>query len=186
MTRSRGSSATLLVGAMFALSGCFTDYDMREFSPPDGSFTVSVPATPRHESRTVDTPEGKVTLHSYSVEFDDVIFGVNATVLPPQVVNEPDPRIRQAMMEAGRDGMLAANGWRLIEETGDHISLSASRSISGKRIIAATPGDTHTVTARILLHGGRGYQVIAIVPKKPSYNQEVYSVKFLESFRPGD
>jgi hypothetical protein len=176
---------TIAVGAMLAASGCFTDYEMRAFSPPDGSFTISVPATPRQQSRTYDTPEGRVTLHSYSVEFDDVMFGVNVSELPPAAANEPDPEIRRAMLAAGRDGMLAANGWRLREEIGDRIDLSISKSISGTRVTATTPGETHEVTVRIFIHDGRGYQVIAVVPKDASYNQEVYSVKFLESFKPG-
>jgi hypothetical protein len=174
-----------IVGAMLAVSGCFTQYEMREFSPPDGSFAISIPAAPQHQSKTLDTPEGKVTLHSYSATFDEVLYGINVSELPPQVANEPNPAIRRQMMAAGRDGMLAANGWRLLSETGDRIDLSISKSVSGSRITASSRGDSHTATVRIFIHNGRAYQVMTVVPKKPSYNQDIYSVKFLDSFKPG-
>jgi hypothetical protein len=179
------AKSSMAVGAMLAVSGCFKQYDMQDCSPPDGSFSVSVPATPQHQSRTLDTPEGKITLHSYSATFDEVVYGINVSDLPPQVANEPNSEIRRNMMAAGRDGMLAANGWRLLNETGDRIDLSISQSVSGSRITASTPGNTHTAMVRIFIHGGRGDQVIAVLPNKPSYNQEIYSTKFLESFKPG-
>lgn len=180
------NAKTLLTipGVLLALMGCSEKYEMKHFSPQDGSFTISVPAALEYKSKSVDNTEGISTAHSYSVIFDDVVYGVNTLVLPEQAKeDEKHPVKRELMLKAGTNGMLISNGWKLLREVGDKIDLSPSQSLYGQKIIASTSGSSHTATVRTFVRNGRVYQVMTVVPNKPSYNQDVYSTKFLESFK---
>lgn len=170
--------------ALAILAACSAEYRLENFSPPDQSFVSAMPAPVEHKSTAIDSPDGAGTIHSYSVTFDEVMYGVNVIDLPEQAKEEiKHPLKAKLISAAANQAMLAMNRWKLLEEVGDMMDLSPSRRIYGQKITAATADSASTVTVRIFLHNGRAYQAMTIVPKKHSYNQGVYSMRFLDSFK---
>ena len=55
------------------------------------------------------------------------------------------------------------------------------RLVAGSNFELALPGGA-TMTVRQFVHAGVFYQVAATVPARPSYNQELYAQRFLDSF----
>lgn len=173
----------LVLISMLMLAGCSETYERRDFSPPDGQFVVSVPATLETNSKTVETLQGSGTVTTHSVNFDGVLYGVTVITLPEESSETPyDPRVKALRLAAARDNMLASNGWRLLKEVGDRLVSTDPVSKYGTKLTAAA-GPNHTATVRIFLRDGHAFQITTVVPSKPSYNQEVYSVRFLESFK---
>jgi hypothetical protein len=131
--RKTGTLLTLTC-ILVAVVGCSKKYDMKHYSPPDGSFTVSVPAPLEYTSTSADTPAGAGAVHSYSAVFDDVIYGVSTIDLPEQAKeDERHPEKRKYMLKAGMDGMLASNRWKLLSEVGDRVDISLSQSLYGQK-----------------------------------------------------
>ena len=166
------------------LAACSADYQLENFSPPDRSFVSAMPAPVEHKSTAIDSAEGAGAIHSYFVTFDDVIYGVNVIDLPETAREDiKHPLKAKLIFAAANQAMLAMNRWKLIEEVGDAMDLSPSRRIYGQKITAATADNANTVTVRIFIHDGRAYQAMIIVPNEHSYNQGLYSMRFLESFK---
>lgn len=174
----------ILSGVFAMLAACSAEYKLTPFSPPNGSFTALMPATPEYKTKTINAPDGAGTVHSYAVMFDEVVYGVNVIDLPEETKEAIKHPIKAELMYAAAfQSMLASNGWRLIEEVGDLLDLGASARIYGKKVTATIPQSAATVTVRMFVLDGRAYQAMIVVPKKFSYNQGVYSTRFLESLK---
>lgn len=174
----------VISGALTMLAACSADYKLTPFSPPDGSFNALMPATPEYKTKTINAPDGAITVHSYAVMFDDVVYGVNMIDLPEDTKEAiKHPTKAEFMYAAAIQSMLASNGWRLIETVGDKLDLSATARMYGKKVTATIPKSAATVTVRMFVLDGRAYQAMTVVPKKSSYHQGLYPMRFLESFK---
>jgi hypothetical protein len=173
----------IALAALALLAACSPKADFQKFAPEIGRFEALYPSKPEYKTATQNFGGTAITLHSYAVVFDDVVYGINYFEIPESINKEMRQARFEDVMNGGRDGMLAQNRWTLKEDRGDQTDISPARTSYGKRFIAALPSGKQTATVRIFWLENRMYQIMVIVPDKKSYNQEIYPTRFLESFR---
>ena len=173
--------AVMLVGALL-LAACSAKPELRDFTPPGEAFVVKMPAVPTHQQQTAQTPVGPVTAHVDVAEFDDVVYAVNYIHMPEAAVAAMPAMGTQAALDHGRINLLAtAKGATLLRE-GYNTAKTAGRNLAtGNEFVLAMPGGA-TMTVRQFVHEGVFYQVATTLPVRPSYNQELYATRFLDSF----
>jgi hypothetical protein len=163
------------------LAACSPKPELRPFTPPGQAFIVQMPGPTRHEQRTAETPAGTATSHVDVAEFDGVVYAVNYLPLPDAA--------SEAMPEMGTPEALAYGRAALLETTPGATVVRESyvsaplgtRLVAGSNFELELPGGA-TMTVRQFVHEGVFLQVVATVPVRPSYNQELYAQRFLDSF----
>ncbi len=175
--------ARLFAGALgvLLLAACSAKPELRDFTPPGQAFVVKMPGEPTHQQQTADTPAGQVTAHLYIVEFDEVAYAVNYIPMPEAAAAALPKMGTQAALDHGRINLLAnARGAKLRRE-GYNTAKTAGRQLAtGSEFELEMPGGA-TMSVRQYVHGGVFYQVATTVPARPSYNQELYAQRFLDS-----
>ncbi|MFY2762840.1 hypothetical protein [Arenimonas sp. MALMAid1274] len=173
----------LLVALCLLLAACSAKPELRDFTPPGQAFVVGMPGAPRHEQQTVDTPAGKITTHLHVAEFDDVVYAVNYLPMPEAAVQAmPRMGTPEALAHGRASLMASAPGATLLRESFNTARVGASNLATGNEYALQMPGGA-TMTVRQFVHRGVFYQVATTVPVRPSYNQELYAERFLDSFR---
>ena len=167
--------------AVLLLAACSAKPELRDFTPPGQAFVVKMPGEPTHEQQTAETPAGQVTAHLHVAEFDDVIYAVNYIPIPEAAMaNLPKPGT-QAALDHGRINLLANAPGATLRREGYNTAKTAGRYLAtGGEYELEMPGGA-TMTVRQFVHGGMFYQVATTVPADPSYNQELYAQRFLDS-----
>lgn len=136
------------------------------FSPPDGSFTVRLPADPEVQEQTVPTEAGDVPISMYLVEDDDGMVMVATNGFPPavaEVIAGGDDATIQAPLDGGRDGAISNVGGMLQEEKPITVAGKPGREFTF--IVDADTsgaGVAITGTARVLLTSDRMIQLLSL------------------------
>lgn len=140
------------------------------FSPPQGTFVISMPAQPRVSSHEMAAPNGAVTTLVASAEqnngdqFTVSVTSYCATAKKPVASAESLTRMENALLES-------KNGTRLSHTfRGNHQSDATFES-----------GDGRTVRVRFDIEGGRVYQLMAEVSGTTRDNDDVN--RFFNSFK---
>jgi hypothetical protein len=144
----------------------------RKFSPKGGSFTVSLPGTPKETKQQLKVGDAvaEVTVHVCSAPGDGA-YVVSVTEYPEQEVQGGlDQRLRNA-----RDGVVQKSKGKLFHER--KISLAAH---PGKELWIQT-GEDGLIQARLYAVKNRLYQTMAIGPKQFVETKETEG--FLNSFK---
>jgi hypothetical protein len=142
-----------------------------KFSPAGAHFTVLLPADPKEEKKTSESPHGPYTTYLYSsVTPDREIYLVGWV--------DYDPKFNfgvQAELEANRDNFVKAIKAKLLSTT--PIKLGTHPGIEFK---AELTGQTDIVS-RVYIVGRRPYQLILVTPagRDASANRE----RFFSSFQ---
>lgn len=180
MGRLASRSALLVLAlAACALAGCFKRAEFREFAPSQAPFKVMVPTMPAYQVSRQPSDEGDLVLHTYSVSFDSVEYGVNYVELPAKANALLRGVPQKTVLDNQRDGLLKATGWKLESEQ----DVSLASSIPGRSVTASIPGARRNAEMRIFWAPTGFYQVGVILPEKPSYNQRLYADRFKDSFQ---
>lgn len=179
MRRLQARAGAVLLAVL--LAACSPKPEMRPFTAPGQAFTVQMPSTPRHEQRTDETPFGTLTSHVDVAEFDDVVYAVSYLPLPAAAVEAMPEMGTPEGLAHGRVAVLQATpGARFVRE--NYVPAAFGKLfVPGNRFELALPGGA-TMTVHQFVHAGVLYQVVATVPVRPSYNQELYAQRFLDSF----
>lgn len=176
-------SARLFAAALgvLLLAACSAKPELRDFTPPGQAFVVKMPGEPRHEQQTADTPVGQVTAHIHVAEFDDVVYAVNYMPMPEAAAANMPQMGTQAALDHGRINLLANARGAMLRREGYNTAKTAGHQLAtGNEYELEMPGGA-TMTVRQFVHGGVFYQVATTVPVRPSYNQELYAQRFLDS-----
>lgn len=175
--------ARLAASALCAmlLAACSAKPELRDFTPPGQAFVVKMPGEPTHEQQTQDTAVGPLTAHLHVSEFDGVVYAVNYIKMPQASIDAMPQMGTQPALDHGRVNLMAsAKGAKLLRE-GYNTARTAGRQLAtGNQFVLEMPGGA-TMTVRQFVHGGVFYQVATTVPVRPSYNQELYAERFLDS-----
>jgi hypothetical protein len=160
---------SLALAAALAVAACFADLDWREFTSPEGRFTVMLPSKPARESRELVLAGGKTTLHMVAAHAPEMAFGVGYADLPP-----------------GTDAARAVEEGRaaLLKNIGGQVT--AERRLEGPTGVefeaeGAAEGNSMRLAARVLVSGDRYYQVVLVA--RAARAAEVDRTIFPGSFR---
>lgn len=176
--RLRDRAGAVLLAAL--LAACSPKPELRAFTPPGQAFTVQMPGPTRHEQRTEETPVGAVTAHVDVAEFDDVVYAVSYLPLPDVADGTTLKMGTPEAIAFGRAVLLQTTpGVTLVRESWASAPLG-KHLVAGNHFELALPGRA-TMTVRQFIHAGVFIQVVATVPVRPSYNQELYAQRFLDS-----
>jgi hypothetical protein len=163
--------AALLVAAVLCLAACSAEFDWREFTSPEGRFTVMLPGRPARESREVVLAGTKASLQMVSAQARGMAFGVGYADLAPGT----DPA--RAIAE-GREALLRNINGRVIGER--PIEADGTRGVEFQAEGVAQ-GNPMRLAARLVVAGDRFYQVALVARAERA--SEVDPTLFPGSFR---
>lgn len=155
--------------AALALAACYADLDWREFTSPEGAFTVLLPSKPARASRELALGGATTTMHMVSAHAPEMAFGVGYADLPPGT----DPA---RVLVEGRAALVKNIGGRVTAER-------ALDGVTGVEFEAegAAEGNPMRLTGRVLVAGNRYYQVVVVA--RAARAGEVDRTIFPGSFR---
>ena len=165
----RSSHAILALAAAVAVAACYPELDWREFTSPEGRFTVMLPGKPARESRELVLAGNPTTMHMVAAHAPEMAFGVGYADLPPGA--DPGRAIQEGRVALLRniDGVVMAER-ALNGATG--LEFEAEGAAEGKPMRLA---------ARVLVAGNRYYQVVLVA--RSARAGEVDRALFPGSFR---
>src|SRR5262245_35158758 len=146
--RSRGT-ALALAGAL-VLTACYPELDWREFTSPEGGFTVMLPSKPARASRDLVFAGQPTTMHMVSAHATEMAFGIGYIDLPPGTD-------AGRAIDEGRVALLRNIGGVVLAER-------ALDGVPGVQFEAegAADGKPMRLVARVLVAGNRYYQVVLV------------------------
>ena len=165
----RSSGRALALAGALVLAACYPELDWREFTSPEGGFTVMFPGKPARESRELVFAGRPTTMHMISAHATEMAFGVGYADLPPGT--EPGRAI-----DEGRAALLRNISGVVIAER-------ALAGVTGVEFEAegAAEGNPMRLAARVLVSGDRYYQVVLIA--RATRADEVDRALFPGSFK---
>ena len=184
---------TLLAGAVAAQDPppAVREYSAKawkEFTSKEGRFSISLPGTPKPESRTHETPIFSITTHAFVLQTEMALYFVSYAdfPLPPGPLTPED---RKEALASSRERIIGS-GARIINES--EVSVAGN---AGTEILAEKDG--LILRGRFALIDGRLYQLIlgarpntvfntGKVSPKPADRTDLFeetSAKFFDSFK---
>jgi hypothetical protein len=149
-----------------------TAAEWRDFTSPDGSFTIALPGDPIEKKETTKTAAGNMDMHLFTLDLRNISYAVIYTDFPPAFLQMPNAA--EKLLEGGRNGAVAQVKGRLVSDQPISIGRHPGRELQ----IECSQG---TILARIYIIDGRLYQMIVLTPTGKAISHDAR--KFLESFR---
>jgi hypothetical protein len=158
-----------LLAVVLALAACYADLDWREFTSPEGGFSVLLPSKPARDSRELELAGVKTTMHMVAAHAPEMAFGVGYADLPPGT----DPA---RVLDEGRAALVRNIAGRV----------TAERELDGAAGVefeaeGTAEGNPMRLAARVLVAGNRYYQVVLVA--RAARADEVDRTIFPGSFR---
>jgi hypothetical protein len=167
------ASALLLAIGLLACSGA---PKFSEFKSEAGKFTVMAPAVLLEETQTLETQAGKIDLHVFSTQSDDIGYFVSYCDYPQEIVQRGNP---ETMLDGSRDGALSNAKGTLVSET--KITLEGH---PGRELLMEAKdesGRSATIKGRLFMVKNRLYQVMVVAPKARESGDVMD--RFIKSFK---
>jgi hypothetical protein len=158
-----------LAVAAGALAACYAELDWREFTSPEGGFTVMLPSKPVRDSRELVLAGAKTTLHMVAAHAPEMAFGVGYAELPPGT--EP-----ARVIDQGRAALVKNIAGRVTAERRLESPPGVEFEAEG-----SAEGSPMRLAARVLVSGNRYYQVVLVA--RAARADEVDRTIFPGSFR---
>jgi hypothetical protein len=165
----RWPRSSLALAAALALAACYSELDWREFTSPEGGFSVLLPSKPARDSRELELAGVKTTMHMVAAHAPEMAFGVGYADLPPGA----DPA---RVLDEGRAALVRNIAGRVTGE----------RRLDGMPGVefeaeGTAEGNPMRLAARVLVAGNRYYQVVLVT--RAARADEVDRTLFPGSFR---
>ncbi len=176
--KAHASKIASFLVASLALAGVAaaqSDAAWKEFSSPEGRFSVLLPGTPQQQSQTQPIAGGSIATNLYIVNVGTGFYGVTVGDYPKEIIAK---KAADVHLNDTRDGLLRQVKGELLSEQpissqgfpGREIKISASRG--GKNLVAYD---------RMFLVDDRLFQALVVVETKDDNSRDIR--KFLDSFR---
>jgi hypothetical protein len=151
----------------------------KEYSSPQGGFTVLLPGTPTEEDKSFDTPDGRMEGREYVLK-TSATYSVSYTVFLFDVEQKPDAL--NWIVNFTRDHIVEMTKGKVLVET----EVSLDRHLG--RVVGVSAPDGTTIRFAIIMVGNRTYQVMVITPQELSSRDggqfdQWKAAKFLRSFK---
>jgi hypothetical protein len=140
-----------------------------KIAPAGGQFSIMMPAAPRTDVKTNNTPLGVATTNLSIYQTEHGWYGVTWTVYPPTMKIEIQPEL-----DATRDNFIKAVNGTLLDE-----NKVFQNGVAGTEFIVESPNSM--LTSRIFVVGSRTYQLAVAFPKGENHAQDID--QFLSSFQ---
>jgi hypothetical protein len=162
----------VLAGLLFAAqTASLRAQQWKTYSFPADSFTAAFPSEPDQSTKELDTPNGKVEVHSYAIQDGQTVLLVGVFGYK----NGLSGRDPVAVLEAGKQGILSS----VNAKSGQEKSIALG---SHPGIEFTAESDTARMTVRIYAVNNTIYQLIVVAADKRPY---AGTQQFLESFQLG-
>lgn len=171
-------SLTIIVSSLL-LAGCNSNTTFKTFSSREGGFSVEVPILPTEKTSQMESPYGNLIEHDYFSIYDGVSYTVGYIRLPDDLYSELKKNPGR-FSNLDISGLVSHSKGRLLGERG--VS-AAGRHNHGKEVLISLPDGKHNLVSRVFWSDKTLYLIHTIIPKQPSYNQDIYSTRFLDSLR---
>jgi len=172
--RKFASLSSLLI-LLFSLTSC-SGSPPKEFKSDPGRFSVMTPVELQAESKTLDTEAGKIELHLFAAQLDNIAYVVGYSDYSPE---SAPPGYAEKMLDGARDGSVGNTKGKLISET--PITLSG---YPGRELVIETRGQDlppAVVKTRLFMVKNRLYQVTVVAPRGKAGDKIIDD--FLQSFK---
>jgi hypothetical protein len=172
------------IGALCAaaLTACFKKPELTELAPAGTRLVIHMPQPARHQTKEAEFAGIRVTAQAWSSEFDGVAYIVNSQAIPPELKAQWDKQPRHLLLDNARDHFVRSMQAKLDQETGVELR-TPSGAWMGRELTLSRPEGLGKIVARLFLTDDTYYQLVANLPAKPGYNQDLYAARFLESAR---
>ena len=140
-----------------------------KIAPAGGQFSIMMPAAPRTDVKTNNTPLGVATTNLSIYQTEHGWFGVTWTVYPPTMKIEI-----QTELDATRDNFIKAVNGTLLDE-----NKVFQNGVAGTEFTVESQNSM--LTSRIFVVGSRTYQLAVAFPKGENHAQDID--QFLSSFQ---
>jgi hypothetical protein len=167
----------ILFAAVLLLAGCTSNTKFTVFSSKEGGFSVELPIHPTERTSQMESPWGMLTEHDYFSIYDGVSYVVGYIQLPNDLYEELKKR-PDTFSDLDISGLASHSKGRILAERGVR---AEGRKNYGKEVLIALPDGKHNLVSRVFWAEKTLYLIHTIIPTKPSYNQDLYSSKFLNS-----
>jgi len=162
------------LASLFVLAGVARADEWKEFTSPDGRFSVEFPGTPKQVKDPRQTKFGKVEAQLVILSVSNrVFYGVEYLDYPASVLKAHGAD--ELLDDAVESAVKGVKGARI--DSKDTITASGS---PGRQIVLSAPGNLQ-LTMKMFLVKNRLYQVIASVGKGEEKTAD--PKRFLESFK---
>jgi len=141
-----------LVSIAFFLAGCYPELDWREFTSPEGQFSVLFPRKPVQAAREFALGGHPIRMEMYSAQVAEMAFGVGYADLPKGVDYD-------RILKAGRDALVRNIAGAVTNERA--IALDGASGIEFAAM-GTTRDAPLQLAARVLIAGTRYYQIAFI------------------------
>lgn len=175
-------SLVVLLASAAVLAGCSKKPELLEFSPEGTALLVQMPRPIQHRSREVAVADQTLTAHAYSASFDGVVYVVNHQPIPPAVQQEMRRRPIAGVLDAMQAQLVQSTGGTVVKQMGAALPTPGA-SFQGREVALRLPDGRHNTIVRVFPADGIHVQVAVTLPLAPSYNQELYAMRFLDSVR---
>ena len=150
----------------------------KEFSSPEGRFTILLPGTPVKSVRTYDSPFGKLVEHAFSLSTNAFYIAMYTDYPETDGIRDVE-----AFFNGFREGNLRALKGQLLEDKKDY------RFASPGRFIKMRIEGGYVSRVRLHMIRNRAYVVFVVMPEKDASAEtlkfyEETAMKVLDSFKP--
>lgn len=159
----------------FCLASC-SGPALKEFKSEAGRFSVMTPVELQEEAKTLETEAGKIDLHLFAAQEDNIAYVIAYSDYPPE--NAP-PDYAEKMLDGARNGAVGNTLGKLVSET--KISLSG---YPGRELLIETRGEDRPpsiIKGRLFMVKNRLYQVTVVAPWGKAGDKIIDD--FLQSFK---
>lgn len=155
------------------------DPDMLEYVVPGALFSVQAPRPLEAGSRATTTDLGEIVDHHYSLIESDVVLVAGYTRLPEEIDDALRGQPFDALMRAGRDGLLRHLDAQLLRER----SIMLGGRPDGREVVARLRSTGGVLVFRSYWVGATLYHVQASLPPNPTPAQRRLADRFLDSIQ---
>lgn len=158
----------LLAGGVttLLLSACYAAFDWREFSWPEGGFTVLLPDKPARETREVTIGDRKLRMELFATRVEGTNFGVGYAEL-----GEPlDDKARATLVADARDAFV-----RNVNGSPSEDRLVSLDGYTGREFKATgtRDGRSYVIAGRVFATDRRFYQLVFVAPEDKASGVDV-------------
>jgi hypothetical protein len=167
---------------LFLVAACSRKPELVEFVAPEANLVVSMPQPVEHRTRDATLGDTQITAHAYAASFDGVAYVLNFQPIP-EVLREQARRVPlDEKLASGQAELVRSTGGRATAQVGAMLPTATGRWL-GREVTLALPDGRHRMVVRLFPTDAWYVQVAVTLPVEPSYHQELYATRFLDSVR---
>ena len=172
----KSAALSIFLFLAICLASCSAPPTLKEFKSETGRFAVMTPAPLVEEAKTLETEAGKIDLHLFAGQVDDIADVIGYSDYSPEAA---PPDYAEKMLDGARNGAVGNTHGQLVSET--NISLAG---YPGRELLIEAKAEDRppmTIKGRLFMVKNRLYQVTVVAPRGKAGDKIID--EFLQSFK---